>query len=556
MLQLFRIRHVVRERSVAQQVNLIAGFLEFSGYDVTGVHRGDAESHQGGRYVNVLEGSAHRVLAADGRQTEGSLHLQCSEQGAEGLSPGVRVGAHALEVFLIGETHPTPVRSAAGHLGACLHNRIRRAVEGAPEGQVGIEAEGHHAGRIGDAEGGQFLHRDLGFAGLAGAAVRHKHRGAAYGGIEHLHQTLLRGHVGRCHSAEHLLFQGAAFGLADKGIALLHRGDGRFSIVARAGAVDEFAGEVADLLSAEIHAHAAGIGNVGHVGNLHVVGRAERHEALFIGGFYNHGHALLRFADGKLGGIEAGIFHGNAVQIDVEPGGELADSHAHAAGTEVVRLLDKARHLLAPEQALQLAFLGGIALLHLGAAGLERSLGVLLGGTCGTAYAVAAGAAAKQQYHVACRRRLPTHIRSLHGANYCADFHTLRSVTVGIDFTHVGGGKAYLVAVAGIASSRLAGNHALRELARDGVGHLGGDVACTSDTHRLIYICTARQRVADGAAETGRRTAEGFYFSGMVVSFVLEHQEPLLHLSVHVHVHVNAAGVVLLALLHIVQQAL
>ena len=118
------------------------------------------------------------------------------------------------------------------------------------------------------------------------------------------------------------------------------------------------------------------------------------------------------------------------------------------------------------------------------------------------------------------------------------------------------GGEADLVAVTGIAGGRLLRDHPLRKFAGDGVRDAGRDVTGAGDTHRLIDIGTAGERVPDRAAQTGGRTAEGLDFRGMVVRLVLELQEPLLRLSVHVHVHEDAAGVVLLALLQVVQFAL
>ena len=118
------------------------------------------------------------------------------------------------------------------------------------------------------------------------------------------------------------------------------------------------------------------------------------------------------------------------------------------------------------------------------------------------------------------------------------------------------GCKADLVAVAGIATGSLAGYHALGKLSGDGIGDLRGYIPRPRDAHGLIHVCTAGKRVADGASKAGCRAAEGFYFSGMVVRLVLEHQKPPLKLSVHVDIHIDAAGVVLLALLHVVQKAL
>ncbi len=85
-----------------------------------------------------------------------------------------------------------------------------------------------------------------------------------------------------------------------------------------------------------------------------------------------HGHALLALGDGELGAVEAVVLLGHAIQVDEQAVGQLAHGHRHAARAEVVAALDHAARVAATEQALHLALDRRIALLHLGAAALER----------------------------------------------------------------------------------------------------------------------------------------------------------------------------------------
>ena len=147
----------------------------------------------------------------------------------------------------------------------------------------------------------------------------------------------------------------------------------------RSGAVDEFAGKVAHLHAGVEHAHPARVRHVGHVGDFDVVGPAEGHEALLVSGLHDHGHTLLGLADGEFSRVEAGIFRRHAVQVDVQSPGEFADGDGDAAGAEVVRFLDEARHLRAAEKPLELAFFGGVALLDLAAASFQGRLRMFLG---------------------------------------------------------------------------------------------------------------------------------------------------------------------------------
>ena len=53
-----------------------------------------------------------------------------------------------------------------------------------------------------------------------------------------------------------------------------------------------------------------------------------------------------------------------------------------------------------------------------------------LGGTSGSAAAIAARAAAEQDDHIPCLRALPADILLRGGADHRADLHALRSVTI------------------------------------------------------------------------------------------------------------------------------
>ena len=324
----------------------------------------------------------------------------------------------------------------------------------------------------------------------------------------------------------------------------------------RSGAVNELTGEVAHLVAVEKHAHAARCSDIGHMGYLYIIGGAKGHEGFLAAGFHHHGHAFLALADGQFRGIEAGVLHGHAVQPDVQAGRQLANGYAHAAGAKVVGFLDEARHFRAAEQPLQLALFGGVALLHLAAAGFQRSLRVLLGRSRGSANAVASRASAQKEDHIARGGAFAAHIGRLHGAHYGANFHALGGIARRIDLPHMGGGQTNLVAVAGIAAGRLAGNHPLGQFAGDGGGYRSADVTGARHAHGLIDIGPAGERVADGTAQASGSAAKGLYFCGMVMGFVLELQQPFLHLPIHIHVHKDAAGIVFFALLQVVQLTL
>ena len=277
-------------------------------------------------------------------------------------------------------------------------------------------------------------------------------------------------------------------------------------------------------------------------------------ELLGVLGFDDHRHTLLRLADGELRSVQTAVLHRHAVEVDVQSVGQFADRHAHAACAEVVRLLHQSRRLRAAEQPFELALLRSIALLHLAAARFERLAGVFLRRARGPADPVAARAAAEHQHHIALSGLLAPHVLRFHRPHHGTDFEPLGDIAVVVDFTHVRGSQTDLVAVARIACRGLLRDHALGQLARERLRHRLIDIARTRYAHGLIDIGAARQRIADRAAQTGRRAAERFDFRGVVVGFVLELQQPPLGTAVDLHVDIDRASVVLVAHLQIVQQ--
>ena len=81
------------------------------------------------------------------------------------------------------------------------------------------------------------------------------------------------------------------------------------------------------------------------------------------------------------GAIEAIVFLGHLVEIDLETVRDLSDGHRDASGSEVVADLDAPRKFGVTKQTLDLTFGGGIALLDLGAV-FEGAIGMFLGGAC------------------------------------------------------------------------------------------------------------------------------------------------------------------------------
>jgi len=318
--------------------------------------------------------------------------------------------------------------------------------------------------------------------------------------------------------------------------------------------VQEVAGDVDDPLAAPLHDQASGVGDVGHGDGLEVFAAGGGEEGRDILGMQHDGHALLGFGQGDLRAVETVVLQRHAVEVDVQRRGELADRDGHAAGAEVIATLDQRAHGLVAEEALQLALGRRVALLHLGGI-LERGLGVLLRRTRRAAHAVAARAAADEHDDVARDRGLAAHAAARAGGDDRADLHALGDVAGVVVLGHQAGREADLVAVGGIAGGRAGGDLALRELARQRAVVRGQGVGRAGDAHRLVHVGTARQRVADRAAEAGRGAAERLDLGRVVVRLVLEHHQPLLGAPVDLDRHHDGGGVHLLGVLHVIQRA-
>ena len=169
--------------------------------------------------------------------------------------------------------------------------------------------------------------------------------------------------------------------------------------------------------------------------------------------------------------------------------------------------------------------------------------------------AVAAGAATEQDHNVTRSGTLTHNVIGRRRGNDRAALESLGNVALVVKLGDMARGKADLVAVGRISRRRGLRQLALRELSGQGLGKGLSRVAAARHAHRLMDVSAAGERVADAAADTGSSATERFDLGGVVVCFVLEHQQPVLLLAVHLGGNVNGAGVDLLTLVEFGQQA-
>ncbi len=531
----------------------VAGRLELRGGDVGHVSQRHGKADQGGRHVQVLEGAGHGVLAANGANAQVHLGHEGAQDRGRGLAPALGLVAELLEVLLEGQVHVLVPEACRDQLGHGLDDGQVGARELVGGTEVGVEAPGHAGHRGGLALNGQLGHHGHAGRELVPAAKGHEHRGRADGGVKALREALVGGHVHVRHQGVHLLREGVALPLRLPLALVLDADD---LVLGGAVAGKELARDVHYGLAVPHHAQAGLLGHAGNDGGLKVLLVGVANELVHVLRRQGHGHALLGLADGQLRAVQALVLLGHAVEVNEEAVRQLANGNGDAACAKVVAALDEAAGVAAAEQALQLALRGGVALLDLRAVLLQRLHVVGLGGAGCAANAVATGAAAEQDDLVAGGRGLATHVVRRGGTHHGADLHALGHVAGVVQLVHLAGCEANLVAVAGVARGGRAHNLALRQLALHGLADGGEGVAGAGDAHGLVHVAAAGQRVANGAADAGCRATEGLNLRGVVVGLVLEEEEPVLLLAVHVHLALDGAGVDLLGLVQVLEDAL
>ena len=320
--------------------------------------------------------------------------------------------------------------------------------------------------------------------------------------------------------------------------------------------IEKIAGNIDDRTPLEEHLHAPVIRNDGNGRRRKIFTRGEADKFVPVLFRNDDRHALLRLGDGEFRTRQPLVFERHFVEVDDQPVRKLADGDGNAARAEVVAFFDLSRYFRVEEQALQFALGERVALLHLCAAGLHRMRVVRFRRTGRAAASVAPRLSAEQDDDVAlCGLLAVDHIPP-GSADDEARFQPLRLVTGMIDLVDDARGEPYLIAVGREARRRRLCNDALRQFAGERILQLFARVCAARDAHRLIHICTSGERVADGAAQAGRRAAERLDLRRMVVRLVLEHDEIFFRLAVDLRVDADGAGVDLVGNVEVVEPPL
>ena len=318
---------------------------------------------------------------------------------------------------------------------------------------------------------------------------------------------------------------------------------------------EEGAAQVHDGVTLPGHAHDLLFGDSGDNGGFEVFLARIAEELVHVIGGHVNSHAFLGFGNRQFGAVQAFVLLGHQIKVDGQAVGDLAGCHGHAARAEIVAALDQTAGVLAAEQTLELAFDGGVALLHFCAVFFKAFLIVRLRGAGCAADAVTAGTPAQQDDLVAGGRGFTADMVGRGCTHDGADFHALGHIARMVDLVDLTGRQTDLIAVRGVSGGRGGDNLALGELALERFGNRDTRVAGAGHAHRLIHVGTARQRVADAPADAGGRAAERFDFGRVVVGFVLEQEQPVLVLAVHIDLHFDGAGVDFLGFVQVLENA-
>ena len=147
--------------------------------------RGDGKGHQGRRDVQPLERAAHRILSADGGDTQFFLGAERPQQRRKRFSPPRGIAIRPLEVFLKRQINVLKRSAAGNQLRDGFHHGKIGAVVRTLFGKVRVIPPGHERAVVRMlAFHRELLHHGLCRRCLILAAERHQYRSGTDGRVE------------------------------------------------------------------------------------------------------------------------------------------------------------------------------------------------------------------------------------------------------------------------------------------------------------------------------------------------------------------------------------
>ena len=112
----------------------IRGCLQFGRYNIPSLRNIYSKGYQRRGNVNIVKGSRHTVLSADGRQSVSDLCIIGSQQRRKRLAPSLRICGHSPEILLEGQTDPGKISACGNDLRHGFRYGIYSAMIRAPGG--------------------------------------------------------------------------------------------------------------------------------------------------------------------------------------------------------------------------------------------------------------------------------------------------------------------------------------------------------------------------------------------------------------------------------------
>ena len=439
-------------RVAGDKADGVPRFLEFGRNDLARLAGGNREGAERRRNVHLLERARHGVLAANRRDVQIQLRIQRAQQRRERLAPARRIRAHALEIFLEGQIRLLVVKARADQLRHALDDRQIAALIRRLRQDFRVHPVRHAGHGIRHAmTNRQLCNHRLVRGQLIFAAEGHQDRRRADGRIEPLAQALLGADIEVAKHIRQLLRHRIARELVGLDIIIRDRCS---RVLLRAVGIEELAGQIDNRHALPRHAQTGFGGHFRHDGRFKVLAVCRRKERINILRRKHNRHPFLRFGNRQLRAVQTVVLLRHFVQINQQAVRQFADCHGHAARAEVVAALNQAGDFAVTEEALELAFGRGIALLHLRAARFDGFQLMGFRRTRCAAAAVAPGAPAKEDNLVAGGRHFAADVLLRRSADHRADFQTLGGIARMVHFIHQPRCQSNLVAIGGIARRR------------------------------------------------------------------------------------------------------
>ena len=363
-------RHAFSILRLAEENQRVPFLLQFLADSFRSFARSDSEGYECRRNVEVIEGTAHGVLAADSAKTKSHLGMECAQESGSRLAPAVLV-RQFFEIFLQREVCLSPVSTHGYKACDGKEDCIDSTMERAPCSKIGIEAVRHEACCIGftlsDRELGNHA---VGRCLLVLAAKRHQDGSSSDSGVKTFRKALLRAVVEVLHAFKPGFPDGFDLRHAEEAFVCRFLDISFFDLLS-AVRIEEGSGNVDDRIASPLHDKSLRIGDISNNGSFEIFFCCELDELLSVFASDDDSHSFLGFGNSKLCSVKAFILLRYLVEIDIKAVSQFAYSDGYAACAEIVAAFDEARNFAASEEALDLFFSQRIALLYFCAAGFN-----------------------------------------------------------------------------------------------------------------------------------------------------------------------------------------